>query len=69
VVTHALAFLIRGGVRRRLLGQTQNNKTFLLLCKSLENPKFFAFFFGKKNGLQKFRGKFYVLAALSHCFP
>jgi len=30
----------------------------------LENPKFFAFFFSKKNGLQKFRGKFYVLAAL-----
>jgi hypothetical protein len=42
----------------------QDNKTFLLLCKSLEDPKFFAFFFGKKKGLQKFRGKFYVLAAL-----
>jgi hypothetical protein len=25
--------------------------------------KFFAFFFGKKNGLQKFQGKFYVSAA------
>jgi len=45
----------------------QDNKTFLLLCKSLEDPKFFAFFFGKKKGLQKFRGKFYVLAALSDC--
>jgi hypothetical protein len=33
----------------------------------LENLKFFAFFFGKKNGLQKFQGRFYVLAALSHC--
>jgi hypothetical protein len=69
VVTHALAFLIRSGVRRRLLGQTQNNKTFLLLCKSSESMKFFAFFFGEKNGLQKFHGKFYVLAALSYCFP
>jgi hypothetical protein len=69
VVTHALAFLIRGGVRRRLLGQTQNNKTFLLLCKSSESLKFFAFFFGEKNGLQKFQGKFYVLAALNNCFP
>jgi hypothetical protein len=45
----------------------QDNKTFLLLCKSLEDPKFFAFFFGKKKGLQKFRGKFYVLAALWNC--
>jgi hypothetical protein len=25
--------------------------------------KFFAFFFGEKNGLQKFHGKFYVLAS------
>jgi hypothetical protein len=31
----------------------------------LENLKFFAFFFGKKNGLQKFQGRFYVLAALN----
>jgi hypothetical protein len=45
----------------------QDNKTFFLLCKNLENPKFFAFFFGKKKGLQKFRGKFYVLAALWNC--
>jgi len=26
----------------------------------LENPKFFAFFFDKKNGLQKFWAKSYV---------
>jgi len=36
-----------------------------LLCKSSESLKFFAFFFGKKKGLQKFQGKFYVLAALN----
>jgi len=51
-----------------LTWRAQNNKTFLLLCKSLENLKFFAFFFGKKNGFQKFQGKFYVLAALNNCF-
>jgi hypothetical protein len=50
-------------------GHGENNKTFLLLCKSSESMKFFAFFFGEKNGLQKFHGKFYVLAALSYCFP
>jgi hypothetical protein len=34
----------------------------------LENIRFFAFFFGKKNGFQKSNGKFYVLAALSYGF-
>jgi hypothetical protein len=61
--------MILCAVRRRMLTlHAQDNKTFLLLCKSLEDPKFFAFFFGKKNGLQKFRGKFYVLAALGIVF-
>jgi hypothetical protein len=50
-------------------GHGENNKTFLLLCKSSESLKFFAFFFGKKNGFQKFQGKFYVLAALSNGIP
>jgi hypothetical protein len=44
----------------------------------LENPKFFAFFFGKKKGLQKFRAKSYlsrlkeydfVFAALNNGIP
>ena len=37
--------------------------------KSSGNPKFFAFFFGEKNGLQKFWGMFYVLAALDNGVP
>jgi hypothetical protein len=58
-------FVVR--VRRPMSGHGENNKTFLLLAKARRAWNSLPFFFGKKNGLQKFQGKFYVLAALSNC--
>jgi hypothetical protein len=53
----ALTFLIRGScaaTHARGMGKTIRHSFFIR--KSLEDLKFFAFFFGEKNGLQKISG-------------